>query len=72
MGQWTSKAPEKDGWYWITYGGKNGKVKCPASIFYVGKRYLVRTARNDSFTDQTRKVFGFANAKFGPRISVPK
>lgn len=66
--KWTTDVPTETGWYWIKYRhGRETRI-VPCSVVYLDQRWLVTTARSDSFSSMTRKFAGFESAKFGPKI----
>lgn len=69
--KWTKPIPTTNGWYWIRYTGKNGKIICPCYVCHLKIGVVVRTAKNDTFSDGDRTAFGFDNARFGPAIPLP-
>lgn len=66
---WKSQVPVASGWYWIKYWGKRGQIICPAGIVHFTDDFVVRTARNDSFTSHNVKHFG--KFYFGASIEMP-
>jgi hypothetical protein len=72
MSDWTTEIPSEDGWYWIRYRKGNATLSCPCEIYHLNSTVVIRTARGDSFTPQSRNYFGFKSAKFGTKIEQPK
>lgn len=70
MSTFVKNLPADSGWYWIKYRGRHGEVTVPCEVAVIGESTVVRTARGDSFTDKTRKPFGFSHALFGPKIEL--
>ena len=67
---WKAQVPTEQGWYWIKYWGKRGKVVCPAAVYHFEREgFVVRTAHNDSFTSHNVKNFG--KFYFGEKIEMP-
>lgn len=67
MSVWTSKTPEKDGWYWIKYRGKHGITVCPCRVTWIDDECVAHSARNDTFITPKQ----FKGVKFGPGIVPP-
>lgn len=65
MSRFSKKIPAEDGWYWIRYEGKHGRVECPAQIVHLSDAVVIRSARNDIFavgrhhrqTDPTLRIW---------------
>jgi hypothetical protein len=77
--KWTSKVPDKEGWYWVKYRGKHGTVICPAEMYFFKNPWMkvIQTARNDIVTEGPTCI-GLATLgerldgmKFGPAIPFP-
>lgn len=71
MTKWTKAIPKELGWYWIKYRSKHGGfsiVPCEVA-FVMGENYV--RIEGSGFNSETRKYFGFADARFGPRIAMP-
>jgi len=69
---WYEDIPSQDGWYWIKYTGKHGKMICPCNVYHTTNDVVILTARNDTFTGKTRDCFGFRDAKFSSQIPFPE
>jgi len=70
MPYWRKNAvPEKEGWYWCKYRGKHGMTVCPCQVYHFGNGFLVRTARNDTYSSNNRIEFG--SIWFGEELPVP-
>ena len=68
---WSKEVPSEEGWYWIKYKGKRGKVKCPCAVVHFGGgKFVIHTARNDIFASHSPKEW--SDARFGPTIEVPE
>lgn len=65
---WTTDVPAETGWYWLKYKHGRQIKTVPCSVVYLDHRWLVTTAKNDSFSSMTRKHAGFESAQFGPKI----
>lgn len=67
---WLNEIPTEEGWYWMQYKGKRGRVICPASVMWFDKEvFFVKTANNDTLSSNNRRQFGWF--RFGPKIEIP-
>ena len=71
---WSKKVPSEEGWYWVTYKGKRGKIVCPALLLHFPSEreaskagWCVHTAKNDFFRHDQQE-----DLKFGSVIEPPE
>lgn len=78
---WQIDFPKKNGWYWMQYRGKRGRVCVPAEVDWIDGKVggvldgepvcFVRTALNDTLTSRPHDLERWGWYLFGPKIEMP-